>query len=249
MPGTWTTRSGMPSTSTGSVASSGPTTKATRYVLITIVSAKRMATLPPGRSLALDLGAVGDRGQRRVDDEGDAERRLEVGLVPARERPPAVGGLHLGGGDHVLGAAVVLERAAVEAAQLVVQRARERHHERHGARLQPADRADHQALGVGLEVPLHVAAVDAHLGDVEIDGVQHQLVDGLDDLDGDLDATVERGRREVRRQLDVVACRHRAARQSVGIERRTFLQRGHRLQPYLGGARLAPGRDGWSAWR
>ena len=30
LPGTWTTRSGMPSTSTGSVASSGPTTKATR---------------------------------------------------------------------------------------------------------------------------------------------------------------------------------------------------------------------------
>ena len=44
------TRSGVPSTSTGSVASSGPTTKATRYVLIAIVSAKRTATLPPGRS-------------------------------------------------------------------------------------------------------------------------------------------------------------------------------------------------------
>ena len=56
LPGTWTTRSGMPSTSTGSVASSGPTTNATRYVLITIVSAKRMATLPSGRSAALDLG-------------------------------------------------------------------------------------------------------------------------------------------------------------------------------------------------
>ena len=53
-----------------------------------------------------------------------AEHRLEVGLVPARERPPAVGGLHLGGGDHVLGAVVVGERAAVEAAQLVVERCR-----------------------------------------------------------------------------------------------------------------------------
>ncbi len=37
----------MPSTSTGSVATSGPTTNATRYVLITIVSANRTATFGP----------------------------------------------------------------------------------------------------------------------------------------------------------------------------------------------------------
>ncbi len=43
-------RSGMPSTSTASVASSGPTTNATRYELITMVSVKRTATVPPGRS-------------------------------------------------------------------------------------------------------------------------------------------------------------------------------------------------------
>ena len=49
MPGTWTMRSGVPSTSTGSVASSGPTTKATRYVLITIVSANVTATVPSAR--------------------------------------------------------------------------------------------------------------------------------------------------------------------------------------------------------
>ena len=58
LPGTWTTRSGTPSTSTGSVASSGPTTKATRYVLITIVSAKRTATLPPGRSVRSTSGPL-----------------------------------------------------------------------------------------------------------------------------------------------------------------------------------------------
>ena len=43
-------RSGVPSTSTGSVASSGPTTNATRYVLSGIVSANRTATRPSGRS-------------------------------------------------------------------------------------------------------------------------------------------------------------------------------------------------------
>ena len=52
MPGTWTMRRGIGSppssrgTITGAVASSGPTTNATRYVLIGIVGAKRTATLP-----------------------------------------------------------------------------------------------------------------------------------------------------------------------------------------------------------
>ena len=125
LPGTCTTRSGMPSTSTGSVASSGPTTNATRYELIVIVSAKRIDDLAVGVGRAVDLGAVGDREEAGVDDERDAEHRLEVGLVPARERPPAVGGLHLGRGDHLLGAVVVGVRAAVEAAQLVVEDAGE----------------------------------------------------------------------------------------------------------------------------
>jgi hypothetical protein len=58
LPGTWMMRSGMnpptePSrgTITGSVASSRPTTKATRYVLIGMVSPKRTATLPVGVSV------------------------------------------------------------------------------------------------------------------------------------------------------------------------------------------------------
>ena len=121
LPGTCTTRSGMPSTSTGSVASSGPTTNATRYVLITIVSANCTATLPPEALGALDLGTIGDGREASVDDERDAEDGLEVRLVPARERPPAVGGLHLGRGDDLLGASGIAERAAVEAAQLVVE--------------------------------------------------------------------------------------------------------------------------------
>ena len=73
-------------------------------VLMTIVSANRTASWPPGGSRALDLGTVGHRHQGRVDHQGDAEDRFEVGLVPARERPPAVGGLHLGRGDDLLGA-------------------------------------------------------------------------------------------------------------------------------------------------
>src|SRR6266508_4271750 len=43
LPGTCATRSGTPSTSTASVSSSGPTTHATRYVDIGIVSSNRIA--------------------------------------------------------------------------------------------------------------------------------------------------------------------------------------------------------------
>ncbi|MFT3853173.1 MAG: hypothetical protein QM733_10605 [Ilumatobacteraceae bacterium] len=63
LPGTWTIRSGIVppparGTSTGSVASSGPTMKATRYVLIGIVSPKRTATLPDSSSVRPTSGPL-----------------------------------------------------------------------------------------------------------------------------------------------------------------------------------------------
>ena len=121
--------------------------------------------LAVGSRRAFDLGPVGHGEQLGVDDERDAEDRLEVRLVPARKRPPAVGGLHLRRGDDVLGAVVVAVRAAVEAAQLVVEHAREGDDDLDGPRLEAADRTDHEALGFGHERPRHVAAVDAHLAD------------------------------------------------------------------------------------
>ena len=47
-----------------------------------------------------DLRRIRDRRQAVSDDEGDREHRLELGLVEARKRPPAVGRLHLGRRDH-----------------------------------------------------------------------------------------------------------------------------------------------------
>ena len=51
---------------------------------------------------------------------------------------------------------------------------------------------------------MHVAAVDADLEDVELDGVEHELVDRLDDVDGDLDRArrtwPRRGRAPARRR-------------------------------------------------
>ena len=87
---------------------------------MTIVSAKRI-TVRPSAVRAFDLGSVRDRRQALGDVEGDAEDRLELGLVPARERAPAVGRLHLRGGDDLLDAVVVDVRAAIEAAELVVE--------------------------------------------------------------------------------------------------------------------------------
>jgi hypothetical protein len=60
LPGVKTTRSGTPSTSTVSVVSSFPTTKATRYVDIFMVGAKRTTFLSP-YSLHVDDGGVGER--------------------------------------------------------------------------------------------------------------------------------------------------------------------------------------------
>ena len=95
----------------------------------------------------LHLGAVGDGGEVVVDDEGDGEDGLEVGLVPAREGPAGVGGLELGGGDDVLDAVVVGEGAAVEAPQLVVEDA--------GEREVQCGRPGRQRLSEGEGGPLH----------------------------------------------------------------------------------------------
>ena len=74
---------------------------------------------------AVDLGRVRQGREVVVDDQGDLEGGLRLRLVPAGERPPGVGGLELGGGDHVAGAGVVGERRPVEAVQLVVEDAPE----------------------------------------------------------------------------------------------------------------------------
>ena len=76
--------------------------------------------LPVEHLVGLD-GGVRHRVEVLVEVERDGEPGLEVGLVPAREGPPGIGGLELGGGDHPLDAVVVGEGGAVEAAELVVE--------------------------------------------------------------------------------------------------------------------------------
>ena len=115
----------MPSTSTGSVASSGPDDEGHQVgghrhgVGEAHPAPAVVERLVDATSAALDTAA----GRRR--HEGDGEAGLEVGLVPAREGPAGVGGLELGGGDDPLDAVVVGEGRAVEAAELVVEHAPE----------------------------------------------------------------------------------------------------------------------------
>ncbi len=157
-----------------------------------------------------------------VDDEGDAEHGLELGFVPAREGPPAVGRLHLGGGDDLLGAVVVDVRAAVEAAELVVE---------------DADEVDRRAGTVpgasasgGRTTRRSVSAVEfPGRGDpvdrdseviVELDGVEHEDVGVASTTSRSIvDAAGERGVGEVGTQAHVVAGRACAVREAERVER------------------------------
>ena len=120
---------------------------------------------------------VGHRVELVVEQERDGEAGLEVGLVPAREGPPGVGGLELGGGDHALGAVVVGEGGAVEAAELVVQQAPEPQRHHGVARRQLLGEGEGGALGVLVEADgggqPAAAALDPGLIDLELDGVEH----------------------------------------------------------------------------
>ncbi len=109
---------------------------------------------------SIDLGAVRDRRQAVVDVERDAEHRLERRLVPAGKRPPAIGGLHLGAGDHLLDALLVDVGAAVEATKLVVEHPLERDGEDGGAGRDRCRRRHDQALGGVIEAPRSRLSVD-----------------------------------------------------------------------------------------
>ena len=116
LPGGWTMRRGTPSTSAGAVGLERPHHEG-HQVRRHLHGGGEADPAAPGagpRRLLHD-GAVRVRGQTVVDDQGHVEGGLAVGLVPAGEGAAGVGGLHLGGGDDVLGPVVGGERAAVEA--------------------------------------------------------------------------------------------------------------------------------------
>ena len=124
---------------------------------------------------------VGVGGGRLVDHQGDLEGGLELGLVPAGEGPPGVGGLHLGGGDDLLDAVVVDEGGPVEAVQLVVEDAGEGQMQggpTRGQRLGEGEGGPFLGVvevdrGGGEGVPLvRVGVVELGEGDLELGGVE-----------------------------------------------------------------------------
>jgi hypothetical protein len=132
-----------------------------------------------------------------------------------------VGGLELGGGDHVLPAVVVLERRPVEPAQLVVQDPGEA--QRHGGLAGGEGRGQREGgpLGVGVEGgrrALALAALlDPRLADLQLDGVEHHDVGRFDHRHRDVHAAGERGGREVGGQRQLVARGEDGAGQAVRV--------------------------------
>ena len=189
--------------------------------------------------LAVDLRAVRQRHDALGHHEGDAEDRLEVGLVPARERAAGVGRLELRRRDRVRAVVVGVGRA-VEAVQLVVQLAAEAHLERVGApvprarrgaawRAAPRRRARCRRRATSRPPsPRSVASSIASSRAFTID-----LVDPLVHLDGHRDRAREGRGVEVGLQHQVVPRRHDGAGKAVAVL--------HRAADYRATSPDAPG--------
>src|SRR2546421_558133 len=155
-----------------------------------------------------------------------ARRRRSPGRIsPGASCPARVGGLELGGGHGARHAAGVLVDRAVEAAELVVERAAEGEPQppppARGGRGQ-GEAATLGRLLHGGRGPYGLAPIvlEARRVDGQLDGVEDQLRDGLRHLQGDGLLATERERREVRLEPDVVAGRYRRPGQSIGIHGR-----------------------------
>ncbi len=118
--------------------------------------------------VALDLRPVRDREQIGFHNERDAEHGLEIGLVPAWEGAPAIGGLHLRRRDDSLVAVGISKRAAVEAPQLVVQHTGEHDLDDVLARREFGRRSDEKPLGLVVESVLGGLAIDEAALDLEL---------------------------------------------------------------------------------
>ena len=169
-----------------------------------------------------DDARVGDGGERRVDRERDGEHRLERRLVPARERAPRVRRLELRGGQEAGDAALVLVARAVEAAELVVQRAAEGQAQAPGARRRGFRQREPAPLGglvQGNARADRLAAVVLEAGglDHQLHRVQHELVDSLAHVERDGLLAAEGQRRKIRLEPDVVPGRNRRTGQTMGI--------------------------------
>jgi hypothetical protein len=170
------------------------------------------------------------------DDERGLEHGLEVGLVPAGEGSAGVGRLELGGGDHLLDAVDVGEGGSVEAPQAVGEHAGELDLEGSDAGRsgdgQPEHRPLHRLVVVDRGGDLSAAGVEHCPVDLELGGVEDDLLDRLGDLDIDALVAGERERFEIGLQTEPVPGGHDGAGEAMGV--------GH--------SNLARSTDGRSRW-
>ena len=132
-------------------------------------------------------------------------------------------GLELGDGDLVVFAGVVSEGRLVEPGELVVERAAEPRAQHPGTGIELFVERQMGALGLRLERDGEVAprsatrGLDPRFVDVEVVGVEHDLVDRFDHFHRDALLAGERCRIEVGLDRELVARRHDCSRQTVPI--------------------------------
>ena len=171
-----------------------------------------------------DLGAVRVGLQALRDDHRRLEGGLQVRLVPAGEHAAGVGGLALRSGDHVLGAVFVPVDRPIQTAQLVVDDSGVGDAEGVGA-------GGHGVLqhqrGSGVLVVvgdpgdrrLAVLSTEGRRLDVDLGGVEDDLIDGLRDADPNRDLPVEAELAQIRLEAEVVMDRDRGPGQPERVFR------------------------------
>ena len=151
------------------------------------------ADVAVGQRVARDLGAVRQREQPVGHDERHREDRFELRLVEARKRGAGVRGFELRRHQYPLVAAVVDVGAPVEAEQPGADLAVELELEPGVARLQRLGGRDHEQIGLGVDRERGrdrpATLLEAHQGDVELPGMEHDRGRRLGELEGDDDLT------------------------------------------------------------
>ena len=186
---------------------------------------------PVAERLFPDHRGVRDRGQVPGHHQRHAEDRLERGLVPAREAASGVGGFELRGGDGVRLARGVLVRAAVEAVEPVVQRAREPEGQ---PPLPRRDRRGEDEPGALGRLVQRDGAVDGHAAlprdgcalDQELGRVERDLGERRLDIHRDDGLAREGGGRQVGLEPEIVALGHDGGGQAVVHGGRYYHRRG-----------------------
>ena len=178
---------------------------------------ERHCNTPTLTRAAGNFGTVRHSDESVVDDQSDTESGLRFWFVPARKHPPTVGGLHLGGGDDPVVAIAIGERRSVEAAQKIVDHAREGDVDHMFSDAQCCASGEREPLGRGVESGGDRRAINRGGFHLEIDGIQHQCLVLLGDLDRDGDMATERAGGQIGPQLHLVVHRLCVTWEAVGV--------------------------------